>query len=116
MDDVIEELVGDIVDEYDREIPDVEQLGENLYRVNARFPLFELGELLEIELDDEDVDSVGGWVAKSLGKLPKAGDTVEVAGLELKADRVEGRGKRLLTVSVRVLSPTISQDRDKNDE
>lgn len=116
MEDVIEELVGDIVDEYDREIPDVEQLGENFYRVNARFPLFELGELLEIELEDEDVDSVGGWLAKSLGKLPKTGDTVEVAGLELKADRVEGRGKRLLTVSVRVLSPSLSQDREKSDE
>ena len=103
MEDVIEELVGDIVDEYDREIPDVEQLEENLYRVNARFPLFELGELFEIGLEDEDVDSVGGLLTKQLGRLPKSGDRVEFLGLELTADRVEGRGKRLLTVVVRLM-------------
>lgn len=108
MEDVIEELVGDIVDEYDREIPDVEQIEEGLYRINARYPLFELGELLEIELEDEDVDSVGGWLSKELGKLPKAGDKVTISGLELTADRVEGRGKRLLTVMVRVLQKPLS--------
>lgn len=103
MEDVIEELVGDIVDEYDREIPDVELIEEGLYRVNARFPLFELGELFEMELEDQDVDSVGGLLTKELGRLPKVGDQVEVHGLELTADRVEGRGKRLLTVVVRAL-------------
>ena len=115
MEDVIEELVGDIVDEYDREIPDVEQLEEGLYRVNARFPLFELGELLEIELDDEDVDSVGGLLTKELGRLPKVGDQVQLSGLELTADRVEGRGKRLLTVVVRLLVEPTSEDSENDD-
>ncbi len=115
MEDVIEELVGDIVDEYDREIPDVEQLEEGLYRVNARFPLFELGELLEIELDDEDVDSVGGLLTKELGRLPKVGDQVQLSGLELTADRVEGRGKRLLTVVVRLLVEPNSEDSENDD-
>lgn len=116
MEDVIEELVGDIVDEYDREIPDVEKLDEDQYRVNARYPLFELGELLELELEDEDVDSVGGWFSKILGRLPKTGDTVQVAGLELIADRVEGRGKRLLTLTVRVIEPVAKQDGDQAHE
>ncbi len=115
MEDVIEELVGDIVDEYDREIPDVEQFEEGLYRVNARFPLFELGELLEIELDDEDVDSVGGLLTKELGRLPKVGDQVQLSGLELTADRVEGRGKRLLTVVVRLLVEPNSEDSENDD-
>lgn len=115
MEDVIEELVGDIVDEYDREIPDVEQIEEGVYRVNARFSLFELGELFEIELEDEDVDSVGGLLTKALGRLPKAGDQVEVSGLELTADRVEGRGKRLLTVVVRLLLDPIAEDSELND-
>lgn len=114
MEDVIEELVGDIVDEYDREIPDVEQIEEGVYRVNARFSLFELGELFEIELEDEDVDSVGGLLSKELGKLPKVGDQVVLSGLELTADRVEGRGKRLLTVVVRLLLEPLNEDLNQN--
>lgn len=115
MEDVIEELVGDIVDEYDREIPDVEQIEEGLYRVNARFALFELGELFEIELEDQDVDSVGGLLTKELGRLPKVGDQVEVHGLELTADRVEGRGKRLLTVVVKALIKPPVEDSENDD-
>ncbi len=115
MEDVIEELVGDIVDEYDREIPDVEQIEEGLYRINARFPLFELGDLFEIELEDEDVDSVGGLLTKELGRLPKVGDQVELSGLELTADRVEGRGKRLLTVVVRALIKPPVEDSENDD-
>jgi len=116
MEDVIEELVGDIVDEYDREIPDVEELEEGVFRVNARFPLFELGELLEIELEDEDVDSVGGWLVKALGRLPKASDRVEVSGLELTADRVEGRGKRLLTVIVRIVRRPTDEESESDEQ
>jgi CBS domain containing-hemolysin-like protein len=100
MEDVIEEIVGEISDEYDRDIPDVENLGDGVLRVNSRFSLFELGELFELELEDEDVDSVGGLLTKQLGKLPKRGDHVTISGLSLTADRIEGRRKRLLTVLV----------------
>ena len=100
MEDVIEEIVGEISDEYDRDIPDVEKLDDGSLRVNARFSLFELGELYELELEDEDVDSVGGLLTKELGKLPKRGDRVSVSGLSLVADRIEGRRKRLVTVVV----------------
>jgi Mg2+/Co2+ transporter CorC len=100
MEDVIEEIVGEISDEYDRDIADVEQLEDGSYRVNARFSLFELGELFELELEDEDVDSVGGLLTKELGKLPKRGDRVSISGLSFVADRIEGRRKRLLTVLV----------------
>jgi CBS domain containing-hemolysin-like protein len=100
MEDVIEEIVGEISDEYDRDIPDVESLEYGVLRVNARFSLFELGELFELELEDEDVDSVGGLLTKQLGKLPKSGDRVIISGLSLTADRIEGRRKRLVTVLV----------------
>jgi CBS domain containing-hemolysin-like protein len=100
MEDVIEEIVGEISDEYDREVPDVEKLDDDSLRVNARFSLFELGELFELDLEDEDVDSVGGLLTKELGKLPKRGDEVSVSGLTLRADRIEGRRKRLITVLV----------------
>jgi CBS domain containing-hemolysin-like protein len=100
LEDLIEELVGDISDEYDRETPDVVQLGEGIYRVSARLPTDELGDLFGIELDDDDVDSVGGLLAKTLGRLPVPGSSASVSGLVLTAERTEGRRKRLSTVVV----------------
>lgn len=98
MEDVIEEIVGEISDEYDRDVPDVDDLGDGRFRVNARFSLAELGEQLDLELEDEDVDSIGGLFAKELGRLPGHGDEVKVSGLQIIADRIEGRRKRLITV------------------
>jgi CBS domain containing-hemolysin-like protein len=98
MEDVIEEIVGEINDEYDRDVPDVDDLGDGRFRVNARFSLAELGEQLDLELEDEDVDSIGGLFAKELGRLPGLGDEVKVSGLQITADRIEGRRKRLITV------------------
>ena len=98
MEDVIEEIVGEISDEYDKDLPDVDDLGDGRFRVNASYSLAELGELLELELEDEDVDSVGGLFAKELGRLPGRGDEVSVSGLVITADRIEGRRKRLITV------------------
>jgi len=65
--------------------------------VPARLPVDELGELFDLELEDDDVDSVGGLLGKALGKVPVVGDTVVVAGLVLTAERT-GRRRRLETV------------------
>ena len=100
MEDVIEELVGEISDEYDEAENEVVEIETGGFRVAARYPLFELGELFEIELEDEDVDSVGGLLAKELGRLPVLGDEVEYSGLRFRADRIEGRRKRLVSVVV----------------
>ncbi|MFP7760640.1 hemolysin family protein [Marisediminicola sp. LYQ134] len=100
MEDLIEELVGDISDEYDREVVEIEELEPGRYRVSARLPVDELGELFQIELDDDDVDSVGGLLTKALGRLPLPGSRADVSGLVLIADRTEGRRKRLSTVVV----------------
>lgn len=100
MEDLIEELIGDISDEYDSETPDSEQLGENSFRVSTRMPVDELGDLFGIELDDDDVDTVGGLLTKRLGRLPVAGSSVIVDGLMLTAERTEGRRKRVITVLV----------------
>lgn len=102
MEDVIEELVGEITDEYDRERPDIEDLGDHRYRVAAKSSLFELGEHVGLELEDEDIDSVGGLVTKLLGRLPRGGDQVHNSGLTFITERFEGRGHRLLTVLVSV--------------
>ncbi len=105
MEDLIEELVGDISDEYDRAIAEYEEVGGGVLRVSARMPVDELGDLFELELEDEDVDSVGGLLTKHLGRLPVAGSRVEVSGLALTAERTEGRRKRLSTVLVERVVP-----------
>ncbi len=100
MEDVIEEIVGDIADEYDKEVPDIEEIELGKFRVAARCPLFDLGEQFGIELEDEDVDTVGGLLTKELERLPNRGDSVTYNGLIFTADRIEGRRKRLITVLV----------------
>ncbi|TFC93453.1 HlyC/CorC family transporter [Cryobacterium sinapicolor] len=100
LEDLIEELVGDISDEYDRDVVEVEDLGHGRFRVSARLPVDELGELFDLELDDDDVDSVGGLLAKALGRLPVAGSVARASGLVLTAERTEGRRKRISTVLV----------------
>jgi CBS domain containing-hemolysin-like protein len=100
LEDLIEELVGDISDEYDREVAEVEELGDGRYRVSARLPIDELGDLFGLQLEDDEVDSVGGLLTKVLGRLPVKGSRAEYSGLILLADRTEGRRKRLSTVIV----------------
>ncbi|GAA0992039.1 hemolysin family protein [Subtercola frigoramans] len=107
MEDLIEELVGDISDEYDRETVDIEELSFGVYRVSARLPVDELGELFGIELDDDDVDSVGGLLGKALGRLPIQGSVARIAGLVLTAERTDGRRRRISTVVVERDAPEI---------
>lgn len=100
LEDLIEELVGDISDEYDSDTDDVEHLGGGRYRVSARLPVDELGDLFGLDLEDDEVDSVGGLLTKAFGRLPVAGSQAEVSGLILIAERTEGRRKRVVTVLV----------------
>jgi CBS domain containing-hemolysin-like protein len=100
IEDVLEEIVGEITDEYDTEQPSFERLANGQLRVNARLPIEHLSELVGIEIEDEDVDSVGGLLAKHLGRVPIPGSAVVVEGLRLTAERVEGRRNRLESVLV----------------
>ena len=95
LEDLIEEIVGEIVDEYDTESAEAVELGDGSYRVSARMSIEDLGELFDLELDDDEVDTVGGLLAKALGRVPIVGSTVEVHGLSLRADRLEGRRNRV---------------------
>lgn len=105
LEDLIEELLGDIADEHDREVPEVAERGDGSYLVNARLSIDDLGELFGIELDDDDVDTVSGLFAKHLGRLPETGDTVTVEGVELTAADTERKRQRLLTVVARWVGP-----------
>jgi CBS domain containing-hemolysin-like protein len=100
LEDLIEELVGNISDEYDRAAPEFEEIRDGVYRVSSRLPVDELGDLFGIELEDDEVDSVGGLLTKALGRLPVAGSRASISGLILRAERTEGRRKQLSTVLV----------------
>ncbi|HYH28195.1 MAG TPA: hemolysin family protein [Actinomycetota bacterium] len=91
LEDLLEEIVGEIADEYDREEPNVEPAGENRFRVNARLPVDELNELLDVQLPNGEWDTVGGLMMGILGRLPAQGERVEVEDLRLTAERVQGR-------------------------
>jgi CBS domain containing-hemolysin-like protein len=103
LEDLIEELVGEIVDEYDVEEEPVEALPNGDVRVTARLPLDELSELLDTDLPDGDWDTVGGLVLSLLGHVPSEGESVDVDGHRLTAERVQGR--RIGRVRVSRLAP-----------
>ena len=106
LEDLIEEVLGDISDEHDRETSEVLEEAPGLFLVSAMLPIDQLGELFGIELDDEEVDTVGGLFAKWLGRLPEQGDRVSGEGIELEAIATERRRKRLITARARALQQT----------
>ena len=91
MEDLLEEIVGEIADEHDRDEPKVERIDEGTLRVNPRFGVDELSEMLDVELPNSEWDSVGGLVAGTLGRVPAEGDRVTVHGVELEVERMNGR-------------------------
>jgi CBS domain containing-hemolysin-like protein len=99
IEDLLEEIVGEITDEYDQEEAEVEQLEDGV-RVSSRYPVDDLDEVIGVEIEDDEVDSVGGLMAKHLGKVPIPGSTVEVAGLVLRAEEAKGRRNRVGTVVI----------------
>ena len=115
IEDVLEEIVGEIADEYDTdEVAPVEELGDQRFRVSARLPIEDLGELYDREFDEDlDVDTVGGLLALELGRVPLPGAEVTWDGLQLLAEGGrDDRGRvRIGTVLVSPAEPE-SEDRD----
>ncbi len=111
IEDLLEEVVGELTDEHDTvPVQEVEDLGDGVLRVPARLPVDELGDLFDLRLDDDDVDTAGGLLAKVLGKVPLAGSSVEVGGVHLEAERVEGRRKQISTILVHRTEPAAEPD------
>ena len=104
LEDLIEELVGEIVDEYDAAAPEVTAEGD-AYLVSARLSVGDLGDLFDMDLEDDDVDTVGGLLAKALGRVPIVGSEAQIYGLKLKAVRLEGRRNRVGTVLASPVAP-----------
>jgi CBS domain containing-hemolysin-like protein len=103
MEDLLEEIVGEITDEYDVEEPGVEKLADGALRVPGSLSIDALSEELGVELPDEEWDTVGGLVLNLLGHVPEVGETVRFQGLEFRADRVQGR--RIVSVQIRAVAP-----------
>jgi len=115
IEDALEEIVGELTDEHDPSAPQVEDLGGGTFLVPARLGRDELGELFGIEVEDDDVDTAGGLLAKSLGKVPIPGSAGEIHGLRLVAQGTEGRRKRVARVLVsRVPDEEASEDAAEN--
>ncbi len=100
IEDILEEIVGEITDEYDNEQPPVEWLSDGSARVTARLSATELGELFGVNLDEEDVETVAGLLAHALGRVPIAGSSATVHGLRLTAENLAGRRNKIGTVLV----------------
>lgn len=113
IEDILEEIVGEISDEYDPELPGVEPLEDGSVRVPATMHVDDLGELFGIELDDDDVDTVGGLLTKALGRVPILGSSGTVEGLTLTAERMAGRRHRLASV---IVSRVEDGDDEENEE
>ncbi|MGY1609694.1 hemolysin family protein [Geodermatophilus sp. SYSU D00700] len=102
IEDILEEIVGEIADEHDAEQrPPVEHLDDGSVRITARLPVEDLAELFDVELPgDDDVETVGGLLARELGLVPIEGSAAEVAGLRLVAESTGGRRNRIDTILV----------------
>jgi CBS domain containing-hemolysin-like protein len=89
LENVLEELVGPIQDEFDRETPPITPLGENVFEVDASCPLDVLAETCKLEIPETDAETAGGLVLDLLGRLAKPGDSVTVDGHRLTVLRAD---------------------------
>jgi len=103
IEDILEEIVGEIADEYDTHAPEVNELGPNVYRVSSRIHLDDLAELISVNLssDDEGVDTLSGYLAKQLERIPIPGTSIVIEGWEFVAERAAGRRNKIGTILIR---------------
>jgi CBS domain containing-hemolysin-like protein len=115
IEDILEEIVGEIQDEYDVERPPIEALADGVYRLTARLPVEDLGELFNVELPrGDDVETVGGLMAQLLGRVPIPGSEVSAYGVSLTAESAGGRRNRIDTVLASKL-PVPDDEEDDDD-
>ena len=116
IEDIIEEIVGEIADEHDREAPTVEELADGALRVPAAMDIDDLAELFDVDIEEDDVDTVGGLLTKAIGRVPIVGSEGRVAGLSLVAERMAGRRHRVASVIVRRIDDATQEAQAKETE
>jgi len=98
IEDVLEEIVGEIQDEFDEGEAAIEPIGEGLFAVDGRIPITDVNEHFNLDLPHEDFETIGGYVLGSLGRPPEAGDSVEADGATLHVKSVDGQRVSMLTL------------------
>jgi CBS domain containing-hemolysin-like protein len=116
IEDVLEEIVGEIADEYDSaEVAPIEDLGDGTYRISARVPLEDVGELFGIEIESEEVDTLGGLLSYELGRVPLPGSRVESHGLILVGEGGADQKGRVRVTTVLVEKIPVPEPSDEHD-
>ncbi|WP_241238383.1 hemolysin family protein [Nocardioides pantholopis] len=115
IEDILEEIVGEITDEYDQEEVEVERLDDGSVRVSSRYPVDDLDELVGFDVAEEDVDSVGGLMAKHLGLVPIPGSQVDAHGLRFVAEDTAGRRNKIGTVRISRLTPADEEQPERQE-
>ncbi len=116
IEDVLEEIVGEITDEYDRDVLEITELDTGSVRVPASLPVDDLADMFDTAIEVEDVDSVGGLLAALIGMVPIVGSSAEIAGVSLTAERMAGRRRRVATVLVRRAEPVREVEADDDHD
>lgn len=102
LEDILEELVGDIQDEFDREVDPIKKTAEEEFLVDGLTPIHDLSERLQLPLSDEEVSTFGGLITSELGRLPNSGESFQFGRLYITAEKVDE--KRVLLARIKVLS------------
>lgn len=110
LEDLIEEIVGEIHDEYDQEEKEIEEVHPGVYRVQGKLELRELEDHVELQLDDADYETLGGYILTQLGRMPEVGDVVENEQFRITVDDVDER--RIGWVTLELHSPTEKNDKE----
>ena len=113
LEDILEEIVGEIWDEHDEIIEEIKQIGDKEYIVSGKANTEKLFDLLDINYEAESV-TVNGWAMEALGKIPEVGDTFEDLGLSVKVLMMDGR--RIENVHITDNRPTSEEDEEKSEE
>ena len=116
IEDILEEIVGEIVDEYDAEPTLTERIDDETFRISARMSVDDMAELFGKEADDDDVETVGGLMAKMLSVVPIPGAVVVWEGLEITAEKSAGRRHQIDTCLVRPAPADLEQQETDDDQ
>jgi CBS domain containing-hemolysin-like protein len=98
IEDIVEEIVGEIQDEFDEDEPAIEEISADLFTVDGRIPITDVNDRFELDLPHEDFDTIGGYILGSLGRPPETGDTVEADGVTMQVKSVDGPRVSMLTL------------------
>ena len=114
IEDILEEIVGEIQDEFDEERPEVEEETDKTYSIDGKMLLEDVNDLFGLELDDNQCDTIGGWVYTQLNTQPQVGQTVKLPKAEISVEEVEAL--RITRLKIKLLTPLSSVNQGMLDE